>query len=301
MSNPLSPSFRKPHTIPEGAAHPDVKEAIEDHDKNIVDLNQAVYALKPQITTIQEQVAAAASSTSASTAAAVVAAKTEAESLIANLVMSGRVNNQTGNTAYTMQNSDNGALVLLNDSSPIGVGMNNSVSQPWYCFIENSGISVVTLTPQQGLINGDSHLSIAASLWATVFFDGSNYWAQTSASSIAGVTQIVAGTNITISPPGGRGVVTVNASGGSTPTRYQVTLTGGTFAPGQGVTGTTAFTASPTSILAASLYDATSPAANEFLVAFAYSQNGAIAWSIFNVSIATVTLLSSTTLNVVVL
>lgn len=300
MSSPLSPSFRKPHTIPEGAAHPDVKEAIEDHDKNIVDLNQAIYALKPQITKIQEQVTTAASSTSASTAAAVAAARTEAESLIADLVMSGRVNNQTRNTTYTTQNSDNGALVLLNDSSPIGVELNNSVSQPWYCFIENNGSSVVTLTPQQGLINGDSHLSIAASLWATVFFDGSNYWAQTSA-SIAGVTQIVAGTNITISPPVGTGVVTVNASGGSTPTRYQVTLTGGTFAPGQGVTGTTAFTASPTSILAACLSDATSPAANEFLVAFAYSQNGAIAWSIFNVSIATVTLLSSTILNIVVL
>ena len=46
----------------------------------------------------------------------------------------------------------------------------------------------------------------------------------------SGVTQIVAGTNVTISPSGGTGVVTINASGGS-PTN---TVLNGTTAPASG-------------------------------------------------------------------
>lgn len=53
---------------------------------------------------------------------------------------------------------------------------------------------------------------------------GGGYWNLIKSSTTAPVTQIVAGTNVTISPVGGTGVVTVNASGSTTinPTNFFV-------------------------------------------------------------------------------
>ena len=48
------------------------------------------------------------------------------------------------------------------------------------------------------------------------FADGSKQYTANAGSGGGGVTQIVAGTNVTISPAGGTGVVTINSSGGGT-------------------------------------------------------------------------------------
>lgn len=112
--------------------------------------------------------------------------------------------------------------------------------------------------------------------------------------STSGVTQIVAGTNVSISPGGGTGVVTVNATG----TAITVALSGGSLPSLSGQVGITATTAPSTAALIASLYDPTSPGANQYLVPFAYNQNGTVSWSVFNVSAVPVTVLSSTVLNI---
>ena len=59
----------------------------------------------------------------------------------------------------------------------------------------------------------------------TLYLDGTNWWADSPGSTVGGVTQLLAGTNITISPSGGTGVVTVNAASSSAAwTQNDVTL-----------------------------------------------------------------------------
>jgi hypothetical protein len=130
------------------------------------------------------------------------------------------VNNQSGVTTYATVAGDDGSLIVLSDASPIAVTL-SSQSPPWSCFINNIGAGTATLTPATGTISyagnpGAATMPIASGGSALVAFDGTNWWAELSISSTgpAGVTQIVAGTNVTISPVGGTGVVTVNASGG---------------------------------------------------------------------------------------
>jgi hypothetical protein len=107
---------------------------------------------------------------------------------------------------------------------------------------------------------------------------------------------LASGANITLTD-GGTGTVTIAASGGSG-SAYTVALIGSTLPPGTIEYGTTAIAASAGSTLIASLYDPTSPGANELLSPFAYNQNGLIGWSVANISYTTVTLLSSTVLNI---
>ena len=108
------------------------------------------------------------------------------------------------------------------------------------------------------------------------------------------VTQIIAGSNVTVSPGSGVGNVTVNATG----TAYTVTLTGGARSPGQSEVGTTAFTAPSTAVLVGSLYDPTSPGVLESLAVSVYSLNGTIGWAVTNVSPLGVTVLATTVLNI---
>lgn len=62
--------------------------------------------------------------------------------------------------------------------------------------------------------NGSGTLvsTYSGSGWAIFLYDGTNW--QVTAPGSGGVSQIVAGTNVTISPSGGTGTVTINASGG---------------------------------------------------------------------------------------
>lgn len=69
-------------------------------------------------------------------------------------------------------------------------------------------MSKVFLTPISGSSASFTNIVVAASFVG----DGSGL---TGISASGAVTQIVAGTNITISPIGGTGVVTINSSGGS--------------------------------------------------------------------------------------
>ena len=165
----LTPSFRLPISIPEGVVHSTVKEAIEDHDQAITDLQQAIPALKTQINALGTPTASTSTGTSTTTAVST-------QNVTNVTVGGGPVNNQTGVTAYTTAQTDNGALVIFNDASPVAVTLNNSVTLPWYFFALNQGAGLVTLTPQQGLIDGAANATLANGFFIVVFFDGANYW-----------------------------------------------------------------------------------------------------------------------------
>jgi hypothetical protein len=220
MSN-LVPSFRYPVHIPHGSADPTVIDAIGYHDDAITDLQQAIPELKSQIEAVK-----AGTTTSTSTTPNV---STSSETVVTAANVIGLVNSQTGLTSYTTQQSDYGAEIQLNDSSAIAVSLAvyPVISLPWFTSINNLGTGTATLTPQSGTINGSSSLSIPGGSFATVYFDGTNFTAEIPASSGSGVTQIIAGTNVTISPVGGTGAVTVNATGGgSGPLRGSILFTG---------------------------------------------------------------------------
>lgn len=85
----------------------------------------------------------------------------------------------------------------------------------------NYGTGVVTVVRSGQNINGAaanqtiSAGSASAATGSLCTSDGSNYFCQPLGSGGgAGVTQIIAGTNVTISPIGGTGAVTINSSGG---------------------------------------------------------------------------------------
>ena len=158
----------------------------------------------------------------------------------------GFVNLQTGVTSYAVQMSDGGGEIVLNDASPIAVTLNNAVIQvPFFSVISNQGSGVVTITPSSGTINGGASLTLPGGSWVTIFYDGTNWWADSPGSTVSSVTQIIAGTNVTISPVGGTGAVTVNATGGGTITG----VTAGTGLSGGGTSGSvTLALATPVSV-----------------------------------------------------
>jgi hypothetical protein len=96
----------------------------------------------------------------------------------------GIVNDQSGVTAYTTMPSDNGALVILNDSSPVAVTLGISASVPWFFFVANMGAGTATLTPMAGTISYAGNPSAASmpllgGYCAIVFYDGSAFWSFT--------------------------------------------------------------------------------------------------------------------------
>jgi hypothetical protein len=167
----------------------------------------------------------------------------------------GFVNLQTGVTAYTVQQSDAGEEIVLNDASPIAVTLNPAVLQvPWFTEISNQGAGTATITPQSGTINGGASLTLPGGSWVEVRFDGTNFWADSPGSTVGGVTQIVAGTNVTVSPVGGTGAVTVNAAGGGSGTITGVTA--GTGLSGGGSSGAVTLAIANTAVTAGSYTNA---------------------------------------------
>jgi hypothetical protein len=207
MANPLIPSFRRPNSIPVGKADSSVISAIASHDRSITDLNQAFAALGKQTgsgtTTNTETV----SETSAGVSS--FNSQTGAVSYFPYL---GTVNDQPGVTSYDTGPNDNGTLLVLNDASPIAISLTNTIQMPWFMTISNAGTGTATLTPAIGLINGAATFTIPGGTWVQIYWDNTDYWASSPGSTVGGVTQLVAGTNINLSPAGGTGVVTVNAA-----------------------------------------------------------------------------------------
>jgi hypothetical protein len=303
MSTPPlnQPSFRFPFTLPENL-DPGVRHALEYAFNGITNHEQAFAALKPQVdnavsaatgtttsggtTTVSDtfvnNVATAITSPAGQSALSTVAVTqfNEGVGTVDYFPNLGTVNDQLGNVLYMTQQSDNGAKIIVGDSSAVSVSLNAQVSAPWFTIIDNDSGSVATLMPDSGATVFGSN-SIQPGGFGIIFFDGTNFWS--GATAAAGVTQIVAGTGITISPPGGTGVVTINAdsSGGggvtsidgitgavslvagsgitisdNTPTAGDITIAatgggGGSFLTGSGTVGVTFNNVSSTNITVA--------------------------------------------------
>jgi hypothetical protein len=212
------PAYRIPPNL-EGKADPSVVRAIRHIDKIVNEHEQAFAALGTQSTVASSKASVVNETINETTSTiAGVSSFNSATGSVSYFPALGVVNPQTGLTTYTTQTSDNGLIVLLNDSSPIAVTLNSTVSNPYFTTISNQGSGTATLTPSTGQVNGLASITVSGGSFATVYFDGNNWWAENPGSSVGGVTQIVAGTNVTVSPAGGTGIVTVNstASGGVT-------------------------------------------------------------------------------------
>ena len=209
MTTNNTPSFRFPFESQIAHLPPDVQMVHRTTWNSITDINQAIASLKSQVD------AKAGTSTSTSSSS-VTSTSTASETIInvAGSVTGGTVNNQTGVTSYTIQQSDNASLVLLSDASPIAVILNSALTIPYYTTISNEGIGIVTLTTSTGTVNNVSSITIPGGGFATLFLDGTNWWADSPGIVAGGVTQIIAGTNVTITPTSGVGVVTIDSTGG---------------------------------------------------------------------------------------
>ncbi len=92
------------------------------------------------------------------------------------------VNAQTG-TTYAIQNSDLNKLITFNNSSPVAVtiaqaGTNSNFASGWFCFVNNTGTGIVTITPTTSTIQGMTNLRLGINQSATIISDGVNYDAQ---------------------------------------------------------------------------------------------------------------------------
>jgi hypothetical protein len=139
--------------------------ALNDHDKAIV-------SLKAQLTALSTKTTAAAASATASTS---TSSSTVVE--VFTFPGLGTVNDQTGNTAYTTQQSDNGAVIVANDASAVAISLNSAVSIPYALWITNFGAGAVTLTPSTGTINGGATFQVPTDYTSFLVFTGGVWWA----------------------------------------------------------------------------------------------------------------------------
>jgi hypothetical protein len=134
------------------------------------DLNQAIITLKSQLNEATTTTTSAATTTTASTA-------TQTTSTVTKFIGLGTVNNQTGATSYTVQTSDNGILLFIDDASAVSISLNSMVGSPYLVFITNFGAGTATLTPTSGTINGGASYTLAQNYTCLAVFDGTNWWA----------------------------------------------------------------------------------------------------------------------------
>lgn len=87
------------------------------------------------------------------------------------------LHNQTGATTYTVATADNGALLILNDASPIAITLNSALTTPYFVFITNLGTGTATLTPSTGTVNGAASFALTSLHTAIAGFDGTNWFA----------------------------------------------------------------------------------------------------------------------------
>lgn len=172
-SNPLVSSFRFVNSIPEGAAHPTVVKALRDLTNSTTDLQTSIPLLQKQLDDLKTSTTTAAST------------QTIVENITQNPFAGlGSVNNESSETSYTTQTSDNGILLIFSDASAVAVTLNFAVSAPWFCFAVNWGAGVVTFTPQSGNISyignlAASSMPLTKGYLTMIVFDGTNFWAAT--------------------------------------------------------------------------------------------------------------------------
>ncbi len=168
--------------------------AINNHDQAIVTLNGKVTGTSTTTT-------AAAATTTVTTSTVIqeagVISFNSQTGMVSYFPSLASVNNQSGHTSYTTVASDNGALIVLNDASPIAVTLNAIVMAPWFTTFSNQGAGTVTITPSSGTINLGSSITVPQDSFVTVVFDGFNWWADAPSTGAGTITGVTAGTGLT--------------------------------------------------------------------------------------------------------
>lgn len=173
---PLNPTtFRFPFDI-EGNAHDSVVSAIRYCFSGLLDINQAIPHLKSQL----DSTATVANSASSSSSFGVSDFNSATGSIV-YFPQFGTVNNQLGNASYETQQSDNGAKIIVGDSSAVAVTLSNSVTAPWFTIIDNDSSAIATLSPGVGSsLFGEQTISPGG--FGIIFYDGSDFWCGAAAS-----------------------------------------------------------------------------------------------------------------------
>lgn len=209
------PSTRTPPVLSENSTMADVAEAMGRAFEGLTVHEQAFAALPAQVkTAVTENVTQIVNSETVAAGGSSSSGVSSFNSLKGDIIYfpsMGTVNNQLDNSAYTVQQSDGGAKIIVGDSSAVTVILNNNVTAPWFTIIDNDSSAAATLMPDSGALYGAQ--SIPAGGFGIAFFDGTNWWAGATGGVNSGVTQLVAGAGISLSPTDGLGVVTVTNTG----------------------------------------------------------------------------------------
>src|SRR5271167_3545819 len=137
MANIVNPpTFRYPFTSELADQPIGVQNAHRAAFQGLQDAVQAITALNTKVSGLS-------TTSSAATASTTETVNSFTQTVIAAATIIGKVNNQTGVTAYTTQQSDYGAFIILDDASPIavtlaGMSTNPGLVLPWYTIIINA-------------------------------------------------------------------------------------------------------------------------------------------------------------------
>lgn len=172
------PSFRFPFATLEKLP-PEAREAHLATFNALTDIYQAIALQKQNSSTSTTTVNETVLGTSGTSKAAGVTSFNGDTGAVTFYPSLGEVNDQSGQTSYTTQTQDAGALVILNDASPVSVVLNFAVGTPWVTNLINEGTGTVTITATSGTINGGSSFILLPTYFATIYFDGINWEAST--------------------------------------------------------------------------------------------------------------------------
>src|SRR5580658_8523767 len=124
------PSFRVSFEPQLASMPPEHQTVFRSIFNSLTDIYSAIPLLKSQIDTKQTASTSSSTSSSASGSTPTTASVNEAISAAISSLQSsilaafpGGVNNQTGVTSYSTQESDDGKLIILNDASPIAISL----------------------------------------------------------------------------------------------------------------------------------------------------------------------------------
>lgn len=85
------------------------------------------------------------------------------------------VSNQGSGTSYTLQSTDYNGIIVFNTASPVSVTLNPNVATNFAASVMNIGSGQMTVTPSSGTVNGGATATFSG--FGTVAYDGKNWFA----------------------------------------------------------------------------------------------------------------------------
>jgi hypothetical protein len=177
MSANQPTTFRFPFNIDDAKdTHPTVKAAIRYAFSGLLDAQNAIKSLNNKVNghtagiqTVTKTVAEIQSGASIPTPAASTIG-------LVNL----QPNSAQGNTAYTLNQSDYGGLILVNSTPAFPITLNTGLNAPFFTTIYNFGAGAVVCTPDvvASLVNNGASVTLNSGHFGTFYFDPNrNFWA----------------------------------------------------------------------------------------------------------------------------